>query len=287
MQITKRDGSKEAFDVTKIIRVLQKANSKLKNEEKTTYEDILAVANEVYYALDDDQEVTSEDIEDLVETLLIGRNFVGLTRSYVRGCYDKKKIYHQQELDVDILGIIEEENEEVGQENANKDPAILSTQRDLMAGEISKDIARRLLFSPKVSEAHDKGIIHIHDMDYISMRMHNCCLINMQDILMNGTVISGVKIDKPRSLMTAATVATQISAQVASSQYGGQSINLAHIAPFVDISRQKYRREIRDAMKEIGTEISEEKINKLAEIKTRKEIKESVQTMRYQWSSVS
>ena len=287
VQITKRDGTIEAFDVTKIIRVLQKANSKLENEEKTTYEDILSVANEVYYALDDNQEVTSADIEELVETLLVGNNLVGLTRSYVRGCYDKKKIYHQQELDVDILGIIEEENDEVGQENANKDPAILSTQRDLMAGEISKDIAKRLLFQPQIAEAHDKGVIHIHDIDYIYMRMHNCCLINMEDMLMNGTVISGVQIDRPKSLMTAATVATQISAQVASSQYGGQSINLAHIAPFVDISRQKYRKEIKESAEAVDANLSEEQVNELAETKTRKEIKDSVQTMQYQWSTLS
>lgn len=286
MKIKKKNGKIEDFNVMKIITVLHRANKK-DGEGTATAEQIRQVANKVAQKAKAQGINKTEEIESLVETTLIEENLVELTKNYILGCYEKKNLRYKQTLDDSILGIINEENDEVASENANKNPTLLSTQRDYMAGELSKDIARRFIFTPEIIKAHDEGIVHIHDMDYVSMRLHNCELVNIEDMLQNGTVINNVKIDNPKSLMTAATVVSQISAVVASSSYGGQSINLAHLAPFVDVSRQKNKEIIKENFMKIGLEIEDEKINELAEIELRKEIKDSMQTMQYQWSTIS
>lgn len=220
MEILKRDGTREQFDITKIINVLQKANEKSDENMKVSSDTIKTVAKQVVDKVKNNVNLKSSDVEKILETTLIENNLVELTRNYMIGCYDKKNMYHKQELDNSILGIIDNKNEDVSVENANKDASILSTQRDLVAGEYSKDLVKRYFFDKDVVDAHEKGLIHIHDCDYIGFRSTNCCLINLKDMFENGTVISDVQIDTPKSLRTAATVMTQISAAVASSQFG-------------------------------------------------------------------
>ena len=284
IKVLKRKGFKQDFDIIKIIDVLNKANKK--NGEATP-EEIKRVAHQVKEEIKDN-EISAKDLENIIRKTLIENNLVHLATSYIVGCYEKQAIHHKQDLDSSIMGIIEESNEEVGTENANKNPALLSTQRDYIAGEISKDISKRLLFPKEVIDAHEKGIIHIHDLDYAAMRIHNCELINIEDMLQNGTVISGVKIETPKSLSTAATVMTQISAQVASSSFGGQSINLAHLAPFVEVSRKKIRNSIYDSLDLAGIDdYDDEGVEKIVYKELLKEIKDAVQTMQYQWSTIS
>lgn len=283
MVVIKKNGKTEQFDIMKIISVLHKANDS--SAEKTSSENIKNIADIAASLIED--ESTTEDIQKVIEDLLIQYDEFDLAKAYIIGCYDKKAFHRKQELDDSILGIIDSDNEDIGSENANKDPAIVSTQRDYMAGEVSKDIARRLLFPEEVINAHDEGMIHIHDMDYVAMREYNCALLNIEDALQNGTVISGVKIDTPKSLQTAATVTTQISAQVASSQYGGQSINLAHIAPFVDVSRQKIIERTEEMLDDIGVSLESHEFQTIINNELRKEIKDAVQTMNYQWSTIS
>ena len=287
MKVIKRNKNVENFDIIKIIGVLHKANNSTTKEKQTPSNKIVDIANKIKNKIED-EEITAEQLEDIVEETLIEENCVSLAKSYILGCYEKKKIHYKQDLDDSILGIIDNKNEEVAKENANKDPDILSTQRDYIAGEVSKDLVKRVLMPKEVIEAHEKAIIHVHDMDYIAMRIHNCELLNIKDMLENGTVISGVKIDTPKSLSTAATVMTQISAQVASSSYGGQSINLAHIAPFVDISRKKIKDEVYYDLDSSGIEdYDDESVDLIVERRLRKEIKDSIQTMQYQWSTIS
>ncbi|MEG0367270.1 MAG: anaerobic ribonucleoside-triphosphate reductase, partial [Coprobacillus sp.] len=201
---------------------------------------------------------------------------------YITYRYKRALVRKANTTDDQILSLIECENEEVKQENSNKNPTVNSVQRDYMAGEVSKDITRRLLLPNEIVKAHDEGIIHFHDSDYFAQHMHNCCLVNLEDMLQNGTVISETMIERPKSFSTACNIATQIIAQVASSQYGGQSISLAHLAPFVDVSRQKLRKEVKEEFEQQGIEVTEEQINQLAEMRVRKEINRGVQMIQYQ-----
>lgn len=285
MKVLKKDGSKQDFDISKIISVLHRANKKNEQDEMVSPEGIKYIADEVSKLIFEN--IETSEIEKIIETKLIEKNMVQLARNYIIGCYDKRNIRHRQNLDDSILGILDESNEEVTMENANKNPSILSTQRDYMAGEISKDIVDRLLYSKEIVDAHKEGIIHLHDKDYISMKMTNCELINLEDMLQNGTVMNGVKIEKPKSLLTACTIASQISLAVSSCSYGGQSMNLAHLAPFVDISRQKYIKELIHDNKELDLGLSDEQIKNISEKRLKTEIKNSVQTINYQWNTMS
>lgn len=274
--ITKRSGKKEELDISKIIRVLQKA------DPDANVEEIKSIANEVTNPCPE----TTEELRKKIESLLIEKGKITMARNYIVECYKNEQYRERKKLDEGILGLISRTNKDVMNENANKNPIIISTQRDLIAGEVNKDIARRYVFPKEVVEAHDRGVVYVHDMDYSSQQMTNCCLVNLEDMLQNGTIISGVKIDKPRSLRTAATVASQISAGIASSQYGGQTMSLSHLAPFVDISRQKYRNEIREENELSKVEMSDAQVNIIAEKRVKREIKDSIQTLNYQWSTL-
>lgn len=287
MKVIKRDKSQEDFDITKIIKVLQKANEKSEEEKRVDFETIKNIANQLSKKIKNEKIKKSSDIEKLLETTLIENNLVELTRNYMIGCYEKKNIYHKQDLDDSILGIIDNKNEEVTRENANKNCTILSTQRDLIAGEYSKDLVKRLFFDKDIVEAHEQGIIHIHDSDYIGLRQTNCCLINLKDMFENGTVISDVQIDTPKSLRTAATVMTQISAAVASSQFGGQTVYLSDMAPYVEVSREKIKNDVIQELDSVGFAYDYDDVDAIAEERLKKEIKDSIQTMNYQWSTLS
>lgn len=275
-KIIKRNGKKEDFDITKIIKVLQKADSNTPVEE---------IKNIALFVADMSLE-TTEDVRRAIEEELIKRGKITMARNYIVECYKNEQYRERQKLDSNILNLINRTNKELMNENANKNPTIISTQRDLIAGEVNKDICTRYIFPKDVMEAHNKGAIHIHDLDYSAQHMTNCCLVNLEDMLQNGTCISGVRIDKPKSLRTAATVASQISASLASSQYGGQSMSLSHLAPFVDISRQKYRDEVREENKLSKIEMTDDQVNIIAEQRVKKEIKDSIQTLNYQWSTL-
>ena len=223
-----------------------------------------------------------EEIQDLVENQIMDLRAFGVARNYITYRYRRALVRKSNSTDEQILSLIECNNEEVKQENSNKNPTVNSVQRDYMAGEVSKDITRRFLLPPEVIEAHEKGIIHFHDADYFAQHMHNCCLVNLEDMLQNGTVISETMIDKPKSFATACNIATQSIAQIASAQYGGQSISLAHLAPFVQISRDKYRKKVREEFEAEGLQLDAEKINDIAEMRVREEIKQGVQMIQYQ-----
>lgn len=220
MKVIKRNTTREAFDITKIINVLQRANDRSEEERRVSNDVIKEIASQVSIKIKSDNEITTDEIEKLLETSLIENNLVELTRNYMIGCYEKKNLYHKQELDEGILGILDNSNEDVIFENSNKNHRQLSTQRDLIAGEVSKDLAKRIIFDNDVIKAHERGEIHIHDLDYVSMKEHNCSLINLKDMFEHGTSINGVAIDTPKSLQTACTIASQIAAVVSSSQFG-------------------------------------------------------------------
>ncbi|MGN0598079.1 MAG: anaerobic ribonucleoside-triphosphate reductase [Ruminiclostridium sp.] len=282
MKIIKRNGSEENFDVEKIVNAVAKANKAAEHSELTN-EQIADIADYVEYKCRKMNRAASvEEIQDMVEDQIMAKGAFALAKSYVRYRYTRSLVRKSNTTDNQILSLIECNNEEVKQENSNKNPTVNSVQRDYMAGEVSKDITKRILLPPDIVEAHEKGIIHFHDSDYFAQHMHNCDLVNLEDMLQNGTVISETLIEKPHSFSTACNIATQIIAQVASNQYGGQSISLAHLAPFVQISREKIRREFDAEMAEIGASLDEEAKNKIVEERLRKEVVKGVQTIQYQ-----
>lgn len=282
MKIIKRNGSEENFDLNKIMSAVIKASDATLNS-MLTKEQISEIADYVEYkCLKMNRMVSVEEIQDMVENQIMSTGAFEVAKSYVRYRYKRSLVRKANTTDNTILSLIECNNEEVKQENSNKNPTVNSVQRDYMAGEVSKDITRRLLLPADIVEADKEGIIHFHDSDYYAQHMHNCDLINLEDMLQNGTVISETLIEKPHSFSTACNIATQIIAQVASSQYGGQSISLAHLAPFVQISRDKIRKDLLEEIELLGTEASEELISKLVEKRLRKEITKGVQTIQYQ-----
>ena len=282
MKIIKRNGSEADFDLNKIVVAVSKANAACRKEELTQSQ-IVEIAEYVEFKMSKANRALSvEEIQDIVENQIMAQGAFEVARLYVKYRYNRSLIRKANTTDNQILSLIECNNEEVKQENSNKNPTVNSVQRDYMAGEVSKDITKRLLLPEDVVKAHEDGIIHFHDSDYFAQHMHNCCLVNLEDMLQNGTVISETMIEKPKSFSTACNVATQIIAQVASSQYGGQSITLSHLAPFVDISRKKYRKIVAENMKNEGIEVTEEQINSLAEKNVKEEIKRGVQILQYQ-----
>lgn len=283
MKIIKRSGSEVDYDITKIIAAVQKANESVPAAERMTQEQILRISDNVRDTCEEmNRSLNVEEIQDLVENQIMDLRAFGVARNYITYRYRRALVRKSNSTDEQILSLIECNNEEVKQENSNKNPTVNSVQRDYMAGEVSKDITRRFLLPTEVIEAHEKGIIHFHDADYFAQHMHNCCLVNLEDMLQNGTVISETMIDKPKSFATACNIATQSIAQIASAQYGGQSISLAHLAPFVQISRDKYRKKVREEFEAEGLQLSEEKINHIAEMRVREEIKQGVQMIQYQ-----
>ena len=283
MKIIKRNGSEAAFDITKIIAAVTKANNADGQSRELTGEQIRAIAagvEEKCGAMG--RAPTVEEIQDMVENQIMGRNAFEVAKRYIRYRYTRSLARRANTTDNQILSLIECNNEEAKQENANKNPTVNSVQRDYMAGEVSKDITRRILLPQEIVEAHEQGIIHFHDSDYFAQHMHNCDLVNLEDMLQNGTVITGTLIEKPHSFSTACNIATQIVAQVASNQYGGQSISLAHLAPFVQVSREKIRGEVLAELEELGTTASEDKIAQIVERRLRAEVERGVQTIQYQ-----
>ena len=282
MRIIKRNGSEEDFNIEKIINAVKKANGS--GEHKfLTDEQIEDVADYVEYKCNKIRRAVSvEEIQDMVEDQLMAKGAFELARRYVRYRYNRSLVRKANTTDNRILSLIECNNEEVKQENSNKNPTVNSVQRDYMAGEVSRDLTRRMLLPTDIVEADKEGIIHFHDSDYFAQHMHNCDLVNLEDMLQNGTVISDTLIERPHSFSTACNIATQIIAQVASNQYGGQSISLAHLAPFVQVSREKIRRETLAEIEELGVHPTEEKINDIVEQRLRKEVNRGVQTIQYQ-----
>ena len=282
MRIIKRNGSEEDFNIEKIINAVKKANGS--GEHKfLTDEQIEDVADYVEYKCNKIRRAVSvEEIQDMVEDQLMAKGAFELARRYVRYRHNRSLVRKANTTDNRILSLIECNNEEVKQENSNKNPTVNSVQRDYMAGEVSRDLTRRMLLPADIVEADKEGIIHFHDSDYFAQHMHNCDLVNLEDMLQNGTVISDTLIERPHSFSTACNIATQIIAQVASNQYGGQSISLAHLAPFVQVSREKIRRETLAEIEELGVHPTEEKINDIVEQRLRKEVNRGVQTIQYQ-----
>ena len=283
MKIIKRNGTEVEKDVKKIITAIKKANAEVSEEKKLSNDEILRISNEVDEQIEAvGRAVHVEEIQDMVEMAIMSYHKYELARKYITYRYKQSMLRQVNTTDEQILSLIECDNEEVKQENSNKNPTINSVQRDYMAGEVSKDLTKRFFLSKRVVDAHEKGLIHFHDSDYFAQHMHNCCLVNLEDMLQNGTVISQTMIDKPHSFATACNIATQVIAQVASSQYGGQSITLSHLAPFVDISRQKYRKQVYDERKAVGDSLDTETVNKIAEMRVKDEIKRGVQCIQYQ-----
>ncbi|MDR4067757.1 MAG: anaerobic ribonucleoside-triphosphate reductase [Gemmiger sp.] len=283
MKIIKRNGSEAVFDITKIIAAITKANKVVPDAQRLTKQQIIEISDhvqEVCYARGHAMNV--EEIQDIVEDAIMATGAYEVARRYITYRYVQSLKRTHNTTDDKILSLIECNNEEVKQENSNKNPTVNSVQRDYMAGEVSKDLTMRMLLPPEIVKAHEEGIIHFHDADYYAQHMHNCDLVNLDDMLQNGTVISGTLIEKPHSFSTACNIATQIIAQVASSQYGGQSISLPHLAPFVDVSRKKIRRDVEAEMKDLGIDPGEEKISEIVEKRLREEIKRGVQTIQYQ-----
>ena len=281
MKIIKRNGSEVPFDITKIITAVTKASDSVSRKSSLTQEQILSIANDVTeqcQALN--RAVSVEEIQDMVENKLMDIQAHDVARHYITYRYVQSLKRQTNTTDERILSLIECQNEEVKQENANKNPTVNSVQRDYMAGEISKDLTARLLLDPEIVKAHNEGLIHFHDSDYFAQHMHNCDLVNLEDMLQNGTVISGTYIEKPHSFSTACNIATQIIAQVASNQYGGQSISLTHLAPFVDVSRKKIAAEVEVEME--GLDVSAERKKEIVERRLRNEINRGVQTIQYQ-----
>ena len=282
MKIIKRNGSEVDFDLNKIVVAVTKANAACEKQELTASQ-IQEIAEYVEFkTVKANRALSVEEIQDIVEDQIMAQGAFEVARRYVRYRYTRSLIRKVNTTDNQILSLIECNNEEVKQENSNKNPTVNSVQRDYMAGEVSKDITKRILLPQDIVEAHEAGIIHFHDSDYFAQHMHNCDLVNLEDMLQNGTVISGTMIEKPHSFSTACNIATQIIAQVASSQYGGQSISLAHLAPFVQISREKIRASVQKEAEAFGATADQEQINKIAEERLRDEIRRGVQTIQYQ-----
>ena len=283
MKIIKRSGSEAVFDSNKIIAAVQKANASVIDYEKLTEQQIKEIAANVETACENMKRSPSvEEIQDMVENQLMNQRAFTVARNYITYRYKRALVRKSNSTDEQILSLLECNNEEVKQENSNKNPTVNSVQRDYMAGEVSKEITKRFLLPEDVVEAHEKGLIHFHDADYFAQHMHNCCLVNLEDMLQNGTVISETMIDPPKSFSTACNIATQAIAQIASSQYGGQSISLSHLAPFVQVSREKFRAQVREEFEAVGLELDEEKINEVAELRVKEEINRGVQMIQYQ-----
>lgn len=285
MNIIKRNGTEEVFDPKKILKALNKANEAV-DDKTLQLSDLemqsiaLDVKNRVEHSI---STVSVEDIQDMVENGIMRYAKFDVARKYITYRYTRSLVRKSNSTDEQILSLLERNNEEVKQENSNKNPIINSVQRDYMAGEVSKDLTKRVLLPSDIMEAHEQGIIHFHDADYFAQHMHNCDLVNMEDMLQNGTVISGTKIEKPHSFATACNIATQIVAQVASNQYGGQSVSLAHLAPFVDVSRKKIRAEVKNELRNIvHIKESSEMVDEITEARLKKEIKAGIQTIQYQ-----
>ncbi len=282
LKIIKRNGSEVDFDISKIIIAISKANDSV-NSNELSQSQIKDIAEYVEFKLSKAGRAYSvEEIQDIVENQIMAQGAFEVAKSYVKYRYTRSLIRNSNTTDNQILTLIECNNEEVKQENSNKNPTINSVQRDYMAGEVSKDLTKRILLPLDIVQAHEEGLIHFHDSDYFAQHMHNCDLVNLEDMLQNGTVISGTLIEKPHSFSTACNIATQIIAQVASSQYGGQSISLTHLAPFVDISRQKIKKQLIEEYAECEIKVSDEKISEMTEKRVRDEIRKGVQTIQYQ-----
>ena len=283
MKIIKRSGEEQVFDINKIVNAISKANITVPESQRLTEEQIKQIAENVEKTCKKTRRALNvEEIQDLVENQIMLTGAHNVARNYITYRYTRQLARQSNTTDKQILSLIDCNNEEVKQENSNKNPTINSVQRDYMAGEVSKDLCKRFLVPEDVMKAHDEGVLHFHDADYFAQRMHNCDLVNLEDMLQNGTVISGTMIEKPHSFSTACNIATQIIAQVASNQYGGQSITLTHLAPFVDVSRKKIRRELEKEFKELGIAINEEQLTQVVESRVRAEINKGIQTIQYQ-----
>ena len=283
MKIIKRSGEEVIFDISKIIVAIRKANESVATAEQMSELQIKLIAENVEKKCAKvTRSLSVEEIQDIVEDQIMGQRAFAVARKYITYRYNRALIRKANTTDEQILSLIECNNEEVKQENSNKNPTVNSVQRDYMAGEVSKDITKRILLSPDIVEAHDQGLIHFHDADYFAQHMHNCDLVNLEDMLQNGTVISGTMIEKPHSFSTACNIATQIIAQVASSQYGGQSISLTHLAPFVNVSREKIRKDVIEELATAGADANDDVVSKITEKRVRDEIKRGVQTIQYQ-----
>ena len=283
MKIIKRNGSEVTFDITKIENAVTKANNVVDESERMTPMQIKRIAQSVELTLQEmNRSLGVEEIQDLVEKQIMAHGAFEVAKRYITYRYTRNLIRKSNTTDDKILSLIECNNEEAKQENSNKNPVVNSTQRDYMAGEVSRDITERILLPQDIVKAHEEGLIHFHDSDYFAQHMHNCDLVNLEDMLQNGTVITGTMIERPHSFATACNIATQIVAQVASNQYGGQSISLTHLAPFVQVSREKIRKNVVAELEAAGLEVSEEAVSKITEKRLREEIKGGVQTIQYQ-----
>ena len=283
MNIIKRSGKEVKFNAEKILNAIRKANKEVSEERRLSEDEMRAITDKVTANCKNLTRAASvEEIQDMVEDGLMGSGHHQVARKYITYRFQHQLVRQSNTTDEQIMSLIECSNEEVKQENSNKNPTVNSVQRDYMAGEVSKDITRRFLLPKDIVEAHESGIIHFHDADYFAQHMHNCCLVNLEDMLQNGTVISETMIEKPKSFSTACNIATQSIAQIASSQYGGQSITLSHLVPFVDVSRQKFRKEVREEFEASGIDASETQVNDIAEMRVRSEIERGVQVIQYQ-----
>ena len=283
MKVIKRNGAEVEFDIVKIIAAVTKANAATEEDARMTPVQIQRIAESVELACQGlGRAPTVEEIQDFVEHQIMAHGAFEVAKRYITYRYTRSLVRKSNTTDDKILTLIECNNEEAKQENSNKNPVVNSTQRDYMAGEVSRDLTNRILLPEDIVKAHEEGIIHFHDTDYYAQHMHNCDLVNLEDMLQNGTVISGTYIEKPHSFSTACNIATQIIAQVASNQYGGQSFTLAHLAPFVDISRKKIRRNVIAEREECGEALDETIINKVTERRLREEVKSGIQTIQYQ-----
>ena len=283
MKIIKRNGSEAAFDISKIIVAIGKANATVDESIRMTPVQIQRIAESVVLSCERlGRSPSVEEVQDMVEKQIMAHGAFEVAKNYITYRYTRTLVRQSNTTDDKILSLIECNNEEAKQENSNKNPVVNSTQRDYMAGEVSRDITNRILLPKEIVEAHNEGVIHFHDTDYFAQHMHNCDLVNLEDMLQNGTVITGTLIERPHSFSTACNIATQIIAQVASNQYGGQSISLAHLAPFVDVSRKKIRAQVEAEMAELGVERDEAKLSSIVEKRLREEIRRGVQTIQYQ-----
>ena len=283
MKIIKRSGAENTFDKEKIENAVAKANITVEEKDRLSEGEIGEIAQNIEDKCSEmNRAMDVETIQDWVEADIMRHGKYTVAKHYITYRYERSIVRQANTTDKQILSLLNFENEEVKQENSNKNPTVNSVQRDYMAGEVSKDITRRFLLPDDIVEAHEKGLIHFHDADYFAQHMHNCCLVNLEDMLQNGTVISETMLEKPHSFSTACNIATQAIAQIASSQYGGQSISLAHLAPFVQISREKFIRKVREEFEKAGIDYTEEKVREVAEMRVRDEIKNGVQMIQYQ-----
>ena len=283
MKIIKRSGKEAGFDASKIIDAVNKANREVTESDRLTKEQVEAIAERISGFCETMERIYNvEEIQDMVENEIMAYKAYEVARKYITYRYKRALVRKSNSTDQQILSLIECNNEEIKQENSNKNPVVNSVQRDYMAGEVSKDITKRFLLPEKVVRAHEDGVIHFHDSDYFAQHMHNCCLVNLEDMLQNGTVISETMIERPKSFSTACNIATQAIAQIASSQYGGQSITLSHLAPFVDVSRKKLRKMVQREFQAAKLPLDEAKISEVAEMRVKEEIRRGVQMIQYQ-----